>query len=295
MRGLLYAALIAATAAVVSAQNYTYKEGNDVTPDEKRKKNTGNIENDYAVFEDFEWNSDAEIRELEIENVNGGIHITVAPAPVTVKAKKAAISEEYMAGIAINVEETGGVVSITTDLPKDKQWRQKREVIGRVDYEVTVPETATVTADLANGNVVIEGVNKVNVSLANGDVDISRAYEAVVVSLANGKVTVANGEKPTKSIDVETANGAVDIDVKLPESGGKYDIETATGDVTVNLIGGAENLDFEAGTITGDVTADFALQADTGWVGGTYSAKFGDGGNSLKIGVVTGKVKINTK
>lgn len=245
----------------------------------------------FAATEDFEWSGGSGAKALEISNVSGDINVNVGGDVVFVKATKTAATPEALEGVNVEVREKGSTVIVETEYPKHTKGESKI----RVDFDVTLPEGAELTASTVSGDVTVMGVKTVEASAVSGTVNVSGAYEKASVSTVSGDAIIDNPSDPTKRLAVETVEGDIDAKVSLPDGGGDYAFSAVDGDVTLTLSGNLDNYDVKLGSLSGEVETDLPLKKESGFVGTEYDGSAGAGSNEISVSTVSGSIKLKTK
>jgi Putative adhesin len=170
------------------------------------------------------------IRALEIDDGDGDVHLTGAPAgsPVAVVAH---VTESFAAPHRRALQPRPDVLRITY-----------RCATGSVDcsvsYDVTVPAGVTVTANSGNGTVDAVGLDSPQISLQSGNGDVNATLTEPATSLSassgNGDVTLV---VPDVSCAVHAvsgngseSDGSLSIDSHSPR---RIDASSGNGDVTI--------------------------------------------------------------
>ncbi|TDC45316.1 hypothetical protein E1258_30470 [Micromonospora sp. KC207] len=97
-----------------------------------------------------------------------------------------------------------------------------------ISYEVTVPEGVAVRGEAGSGNVVLSRVGEVNVRVASGNLEITRATGAVRAETDSGNVEADDVRGPA-TLRASSGN------VTGSRLSGQVDAETNSGNITVEL------------------------------------------------------------
>jgi DUF4097 and DUF4098 domain-containing protein YvlB len=210
--------------------------------------------------------------EVQLENINGHVHITTWDQPsVKVDAVKSAKTKEDLDAVKIEIDSKPDRIGIKTRHP-DSSDSHTRNNSGSVDYELTVPKQS-----------VLEKIHTVN-----GNLEIKQAAGKVSASSVNGRVTA---EALSGEVDLSTVNGA--IKASLADVKNKITLKTVNGSVTLGLPANA-NADVSAKTVNGAISSDFDLKADKN--GRTrhqkLDGKLGSGGPLITLSSVNGAVHL---
>lgn len=210
-----------------------------------------------------------------IENVNGSLTITAwDKEQVQVAAVKKADNKDILGKIEIKIESSEDSFKLETQLPKVKKWlfggsSQK----GQVSYEIMVPAGVEIKkAGSVNGGVSIEGIGgPVHASTVNGALSVKALKDSVDLSAVNGSLKAGFQALPSKgSVKMSTVNGSLEL--RLPEE---------------------LNARFSAHTVNGGVESDFDLPVKKNFpVGTNLDAQIGEGGPSIDLSTVNGRISI---
>ena len=129
-----------------------------------------------------------------------------------------------------------------------------------VDYDLVVPRGTTVSGNSGSGDVVVQGVDEVDVELGSGDVRVRDVSGPVDARTGSGEVTLARVAGP---VDVESSSGSI----SGSSLAGPVLADTSSGDVTLELTRAQQ---VHASTSSGDV--DLTVPA------GRYRVDTGDDG-----------------
>jgi len=212
---------------------------------------------------------------VRLENVNGDVTVGVWDRDeVRVEAVKEAGSAERLAALKIEVEAGSDFVSVETHYPSSgSRWGEDH---GRtqVTYTLTVPRNARIDKiDLVNGDLSVEGVRGgVEVESVNGTIELRDVGGELNISTVNGMIKAALGSLDgIKSIDIESVNGAVEID-----------------------LAGSASASISAETVNGRIRNNLGIEVDKGkYVGSSMRGSVGGGGTGIDIETVNGKIEIN--
>ena len=206
---------------------------------------------------------------FRLENTNGRIEVDTWKEPrVRIEAEKAAATRSGLEDIRVEISGEGERVEVDTRMPKH-HWFMGRA--GKVDYRITVPETARVELESVNGRVDVRGVNgSVHAGTVNGRVQIEDA----------------GGE-----VRAETVNGSVDAEIRAVDSGADCSLSTTNGSITVRLPKDVSGR-FHASTVNGGIHTDFPLDVSGGWGGKQLEGRIGEGGAHFEMETVNGSVSL---
>ena len=154
---------------------------------------------------------------------------------VRIEAERAAVNEEMLEKIEIEIEGEGSAVRVKTRYPKQKGWFMGGNR-GKVDYEITVPRGAEVRLKTVNGPVDVEGLSgDLQVESVNGGLDLDDVGGEVRAKTVNGGIHADFDRVPGSGHHrFETVNGG--IEVALPEdAGGRLEATTVNGWIDCDL------------------------------------------------------------
>lgn len=147
---------------------------------------------------------------------------------------------------------------------------------GRVDYELTVPPTATLNLRSSNGPIVIEhlkgdltlegatapvevrnsGWAHVHIKTMNGPITLTEVRNAhIEVTSIGGDIHLSSVSGPF--VQVNSGTGKIFYDGDFGQ-GGDYDFSTHTGDIEA-LVPANASVDFNAHSLRGQVQSDISL------------------------------------
>ncbi len=211
---------------------------------------------------------------LNVATAAGSVTVTGANVEtVQVKIVKTAYdssqarADEEVKGVKYTIEQTGNTVTLKYELPKSMNFSNN---VNTVDFDVTVPNQATVDVDGSMGEVSVTGTT--------GNVDINNDFGDVTIEDIEGSLTVQ-----TNSGDVNATSIVAD--------GETIDLRSDFGGVTLKKAEGKDIiLDSNSGTITlSEVRATGELNTNTDF----GNTKFENGSaDSLHIETNSGEVSL---
>jgi hypothetical protein len=207
---------------------------------------------------------------FELENVNGRITLaTWSRDEVRIEAERAAVNEEALERIHIEIEGDGASVRVSTRFGKREGWLFGGNP-GKVDYEVTVPRGARVRLKTINGPVDVDGLS--------GDLEA----ESV-----NGELSLASlsGE-----VRAKTVNGAIQATFDNVPATGHHRFKTVNGGIEVSLPEGAGG-DLEATTVNGGIDCELPLDVKTKKKR-RLEGRLGPGGATFDLSTVNGGIEL---
>ncbi|MDQ6652694.1 MAG: DUF4097 family beta strand repeat-containing protein, partial [Acidobacteriota bacterium] len=216
---------------------------------------------------------------VSLENVNGGVHITVWDRnEVQVNAIKRAYRQERLTEAKIEVSSTVDAIRIRTTFPEedqnfsdDERGRYNNPAI--VEYSIIVPSKARLeSVDLVNGSLDIEGVEgDVKASSVNGRVVVHGLMGEAKLNTVNGGLEATFARlAETKSLALGSVNGSIEV-----------------------VIPSDANTVIKAETISGSISNNFGLGVRDGeYVGHSLYGQLGSGGPRIKLSNVNGRISI---
>lgn len=212
---------------------------------------------------------------IELENINGAVHITTWDQnQVKVDAVKRARDEGRLKNIEIRVEARNDAVSIEThyrESDNDQDWHGHNNP-GSVEYTLTVPRNARLDEiKLINGSLDVAGVQgEVRASCINGRLTARELRGEAKLATINGHLDV-NFDRTAAPVELSSVNGSIDL--------------TLPSDVKASI---------EANTVHGSIDNDFGLHANNHrWVGNDLRGELGGGGTEIKLNNVNGTIDIH--
>jgi DUF4097 and DUF4098 domain-containing protein YvlB len=197
-----------------------------------------------------------------------------------------------LAALRIEVSQVGNRVEVRTVYPRSSGTRNWS---GSVDYSVTVPQNAQVSAKTVSGDVSVNAVRgEVRAETVSGDVDVTATPNLALAKTVSGDVrareisgstltlstvsgtVIANdlkvrtldtgsvsGDLQLGNLDVErltakTLSGNIEFNGSLAR-GGRYEFHAHSGDVRLTLPGSTAGFDMDASTFSGSVRSDFPV------------------------------------
>ncbi|MDN5796535.1 MAG: DUF4097 domain-containing protein [Intrasporangium sp.] len=127
-----------------------------------------------------------------------------------------------------------------------------------VDYQVTVPEGASVTVDVDSGDVALTGtLGAVQTKTGSGDIDASGLTATnTVLRTGSGDLDLSFAVAPG-AVDLETGSGGVTMAVPTGDAY-RVDVSTGSGDEDVNLdTSQSSSRTIQVRTGSGDVTLEY--------------------------------------
>jgi len=215
---------------------------------------------------------------IEIENVNGPVHITGWDRDeVKIDAVKSAWSKVRLDEARIEVRAEQNDISVRTEYPDhDRTFNfgggEERDNPASVEYTITVPRQARLD----------------KIDLVNGRLDVHDVAGEVHASCVNGRIHARNLKG---AIQLETVNGELEASIdQLPAS--EVKLSSVNGELRVTLPSDA-NAELKASTISGNISNEFGLPVMRHqYVGRSLHGQLGGGGTLVKLSNVNGTIEI---
>lgn len=195
----------------------------------------------YAKVETKEFKLKASnYKKMEVENPNGDITIKRSDndSIITIKAEitKYVTKKELdqpTKDVILDIDSSGSTLRISDIANKyDNSFHIQFDMHKStgVDYVIYVPSGIEIFVDGTNGKVDLrEFNNDVKVELTNGNLKVENVYGHIKLDLTNGNISAKLDS--TKSLDFQTTNGNIKLDVGEKFSG-VFDIRTVNGKIT---------------------------------------------------------------
>jgi DUF4097 and DUF4098 domain-containing protein YvlB len=207
---------------------------------------------------------------FELENVNGRITLaTWSRDEVRIEAERAAVSEEALERIQIEIDGEGDSVHVKTRFLKREGWLFGGSP-GKVDYEVTVPRGARVRLKTVNGPVDVDGLS--------GDLEAESVNGGLNLAALAGEVRAT------------TVNGPINATFDSVPSTGHHRFKTVNGGIEVSLPEGAGG-DLEASTVNGGIDCELPLDVKTKKKR-RLEGRLGPGGGTFDLSTVNGGIDV---
>jgi len=207
---------------------------------------------------------------VELENINGAVHITAWDRnEVKVDAIKRAGGKPELDDAEIRVDAHNDSISIATRYRKQDQGAYHP---ASVEYTLSVPRNARLD----------------EIKLINGALDISGLAGEVRASSINGRLT-AHGLAGEARLS--TINSRLDADFSRLGAE-RIDLASVNGGIELTLPSDAK-ASIEASTVHGGIDNDFGLHTnDHRWVGHDLRGELGGGGTEVTLHNVNGRIQI---
>lgn len=207
---------------------------------------------------------------FELENTNGRITLTTwSRDEVRIEAARAAINQQALEKINVDIHGEGSAVRVKTRFTRSKGWFLGGPG-GRVDYTITLPAGASARLKTVNGPVQVDGLaGGLRVESVNGPLDLSGLEGEVRGTTVNGPIHARFAG--------------------VPESG-RHEFETVNGGIEVTLPEGTPGR-LEASTVNGSIDCDLPIDATTK-KRRKLEGRLGPGGGTFEMSTVNGGIDV---
>ena len=201
-------------------------------------------------------------------------------------------AKRLLDALRVDVTQVGNRLEVRTVYPR---MNGNRGWSGSVDYTVTVPQNATVSAKTVSGDVSVTGVRgEVRAETVSGDVDVSDTPNLAVAKTVSGDVrardiaaatltlSTVSGTVVASALKVRTLEaGSVSGNLRLSDlqverltaktlsgdiefegslaRGGRYEFHAHSGNVRLLLPANTSGFELDASTFNGTVRTDFPV------------------------------------
>jgi DUF4097 and DUF4098 domain-containing protein YvlB len=237
--------------------------------------------------------------EIQISNLAGDIVVTRGNGnDVTIDAVKTGRGQtteqarQALQHVEVEIVERSGRVEIQTrySRPANGSRRDRREFSGSVDYTITAPERARITANSISGDLSVTGIKgDVALETISGDVRVASAGRVTQAKTASGDVEITD-TTIEGTMDAATISGTMTLrNVKAR----RLDVGSVSGDVVLQ---GVECERLDAQSISGDVRLSGPLVKGGRYDLGSHSGEIrvtiaGDVGFELEASSFSGSVR----
>lgn len=231
---------------------------------------------------------------VTVSNTNGHVSVEAwSGSEVQISATKKARARdetdarEMLEDIRIEISESGGNVTIETELPRMKGWFGGGSA--SVEYAIKVPATVELRLKSTNGKIEVEGVEGlVDVKTTNGSISARSLGGALIAETTNGKVEALDVVGP---IDAETTNGSIRAEVTAASLDEDMELSTTNGGVELGLAAGiTARIDARAGN--GSVKSDLPVSAESEKRNALSGYLNGGGNHTIRIRTSNGSIRL---
>jgi DUF4097 and DUF4098 domain-containing protein YvlB len=197
-----------------------------------------------VVDRSFPFNPDGH---LKLKNFSGKVTITGSNrANVVVHAVRRATAER-LAGIRLEIEATASEISIEAN-KKDDRWDDRDNNVVDTEFEIEVPQGATLDVHAFSSDVHITGVDgKQKLHTFSGEIHVGDAAGPLDIETFSGDIEVDLVASASGRVDFDSFSGSLDTDMPMTyRAGSKRHI---SGDIGTG--GGSNTFHFK--TFSGDV------------------------------------------
>jgi DUF4097 and DUF4098 domain-containing protein YvlB len=210
---------------------------------------------------------------LELQNINGAVHITAWDQnQVKVDAIKRASNQDELNREEILIDAHPASISIETKYNyRESGWHDPHHHQTEVEYTLTVPRTAHLD----------------EIKLINGGLDVTGLTGEVRASCINGKLEARSlaGE-----LKLSTINGP--LDAELERVATSVELSSVNGPLHLTLPSDAKAR-IEASTVHGGIENNFGLHTNNHrWVGHDLRGELGGGGAHISLRNVNGPIEV---
>jgi DUF4097 and DUF4098 domain-containing protein YvlB len=206
---------------------------------------TAGADNEKYV-ENFERTEKLEMDgKVYLSNLSGDINVkTWDRSEVKIEARKIAKAgtlekaKEMAAEVNIKIEREDGRLRIETKYPEGRTYKKSINV--SVEYSLTIPAKANVSAVTVSGNIGGENIGGLaKLTTVSGDIRVNKAHKG-------GEFTAVSGDIELTDITGDVEAKGVSGDITLDQVAGTVSAGTVSGNVDVQDLSDAEFVDINA-------------------------------------------------
>lgn len=221
---------------------------------------------------------------LVVNNGNGDVHIDSGPVgQMTVVAHKHVfLGDSSQLPIHYDLSSDHRILTITVD--DNIAFGLFNFTFNRgVDFEVTVPDQASLNVQTGNGSLDASGITgQIKLDSGNGSIQATQLNGVLTLHTGNGTIT-AKQISASDGSTFKTGNGSIDYNGTLDATNGSYLFTTGNGDIDLTLPGNA-SFQVYVDTGNGSINSDFAYGSD---------GKVGSGPSYAQVTLKTGNGSIH--
>ncbi|MFN2514938.1 MAG: DUF4097 domain-containing protein [Pyrinomonadaceae bacterium] len=230
------------------------------------KQSTGSVREE--IRKSYELSPGARV---EVSGINGAVKIETSDSKTAdVYIERTGASREVLSRRRVTVESTTAGLTIRGEKGDGSFFTR---IFGAKPTErvtLRLPRQISLIASGVNGAVVVGEIEgSVECHGINGRVDIAQASGSAEFNGINGNISVALSKLEKNGIDIHGING--NIELRLSEG---------------------VNADLDAHGMNGDVISDLPNVAVDKGGRGSYSARIGNGGNSISASGINGNIRL---
>ncbi len=196
--------------------------------------------------------------EVTVETTNGSIHVeTWDGDEVRVVARKkargddAAEAREILQQIEVQIEERGGSVKISAEIPRSG-WFEGNSAT--VSFEITMPSDAELDASSQNGSIEVRELGAgARLETQNGSITARGVGGRLEAESNNGSIKAYDVRG---AVQAETTNGSIKAEITSTDLGDDVRLATTNGSIELRLDAGV-SASVTARTRNGSVSSDF--------------------------------------
>ncbi|MFL6301450.1 MAG: DUF4097 family beta strand repeat-containing protein [Terriglobales bacterium] len=256
---------------------------------------------------EFKYTVKGENASINVVNQFGSVVLTPASGNQVIVS-----ATTHSDNVEADSSQSGDRIEVRTHFLKDGN-----DSDGKVDYEIQVPNGATVSAQVASGSIRAEHLNgdvtlsgdsasiearninnaHVHARTVSGPItlaDISGGH--VEIGTGSGKVALNNVNGP--SVTVNTTSSPITYDGNFG-AGGAYRLSSHSGPIDVSLPASA-SVEVRAESVNGSVQNDFPLQQRshsdfTPKVGRSFQGFANSGSSSVQLHSFSGTIRVKKR
>ncbi len=208
--------------------------------------------------------------------------------------------------IEIIIDAKEDYLKIETEYPIFS-WFQRP----RVNYELWVPEGATLRISASSGNINIEGQRSdVRANASSGDIELTDIWGAINAGTSSGNISIDNSQGTIRAscssgdIRIVEAQGAVDslktssgkiyVELEeLDEDTSEMSFESSSGDISLFLPSDI-GADVDIKTTSGRISTDFRIAVEGTMEKNELQGTIGDGGILIRLRATSGDVSLRS-
>ncbi len=196
--------------------------------------------------------------EVIVETTNGSIHVeTWDGDEVQILARKkaraddAAEARELLSEIEVRIEESGGSVRISAEIPRSGWWGDRSAT---VSFELTIPSDAELNASSQNGSIEVRDLGaRARLETQNGSITAKGVAGRLEADSSNGSIKAYDVQG---AVQAETTNGSIKAEISTTDLGDDVRLETTNGSIELRLDADVA-ASISARTRNGSVSSDF--------------------------------------
>lgn len=281
--------------------------------------------------------------EVDVSNISGDIVVTrggrdsaTIEAIKTARARTPEDAREILKLVQVEINERPGRADVRTRYPRHEELpaAYRRNFGASVEYRITVPEGARVTAKSISGSLSVRDVTgDVALETVSGNIQIANAGRIPTAKTISGNVEITgttiegtlgastvSGTLLLRNVQARRLDlGAISGDVRLEDvqseridaqsisgnvhlagelvKGGRYDLRSHSGEVRV-AVSGKTGFELEANSFSGSVRSDLEMtsrSSDTGRRQRALRGTVGDGSAVLSLTTFSGSIVVSRR